>query len=54
MVAVSETRIIHFWGEETRCYWIAESAADGISGYDGWVVVIPDNEHRFVRLHEAN
>ncbi|ANK81117.1 MAG: hypothetical protein TEF_10155 [Rhizobiales bacterium NRL2] len=54
VAAISETRIIHFWGEETRCYWIAANDADGVSGYDGWVIVIPGPELRYVRLHEAD
>ncbi|WP_416896453.1 MAG: caspase family protein [Minwuia sp.] len=53
-VAVSETRSIHFYGEETRCYWIAESPSDGVSGNDGWVIVVPEPELRFVRLREPD
>lgn len=53
-VAVSERRIIHFFGEETRCYWVAAHPGDAVSGFDGWVIVIPGPELRFVRLHEAD
>lgn len=54
VIAVSETNIVHFWGEETRCYWVAASDADGLSGFDDWVIVIPGPELRFVRLQEAD
>ncbi|PJK29720.1 caspase family protein [Minwuia thermotolerans] len=54
MVAVSEIRIVHYFGEETRCYWIAGNDSDSVAGHDGWVIVIPGPELRFVRLHEAD
>lgn len=53
VIAISDSNLVHFWGEETRCFWVAASDADGLSGFDGWVIVIPGSEMRFVQLEEA-
>ncbi|WP_417520101.1 caspase family protein [Minwuia sp.] len=53
IVAITETQIIHYYGEETRCYWISAHESDDLSGLDDWVIVIPESDLRLIRLHEA-